>query len=301
MRLSFLGIFDPAGAGYSYAQAISKHTPHEARAFFQHATLPAPDNDGTLGSDDERVWTDAADIVLLHLGDGIYQNNPRLAEALPKVTHYWNDGGPYRDARKTWWESCNGRPMLATMWMIAKEYEATWVPCCVREYVDERSMTWQPEGHPQWPWLMHMATNPGVKNTADLVAVLDEMRKEKSKTLPRYRYVYGKCHRDAMSDLAASDIYFDNMQGYPGVASYEASALGLPVINHFPDEGWRELEAWGCEEPPPWYEAASRDELKALLRGWGVRESAEDRIGWYDRNFHNGLKALRLVRILEGM
>ena len=292
MRIAFFGRFDPAGAGYNYAQAINAHTPHEAKAYYNDTFYAGPVNDGIVADNADAIRD--ADVAICQVTDGPrWMTEKEFASLHEAVTIYWIDGGPFRSRRAEMWHLVEDRPRVATNHDVADEYEAAWTPVCVEGCVETTQRV--PDGALEFQ-VAHPCSDPSVKNSEDLKQVVKHLKSKWS-----LRTFSGLPHAQWIYQMRRVGVVFDHMQGYFGVSSTEATAIGVPVMNGLNARGWEVMRDWGVTDMPPWHIVSTQAQLSMQLNAGFTRWTDDERRGWYEREFSNRIKAERFVAWLEAL
>ena len=126
-------------------------------------------------------------------------------------------------------------------------------------------------------------TRKDLKNTDDLLAVTQQLREE----LPQLDLdvIDDAPHDACLARKQASDLCFDHMQGYYGMASLEALAQGLPTIAGLDDWNIAVIREFFQCDRLPWALARTPEELAAVLRRLVPDAAARREIGAASRTF----------------
>lgn len=148
------------------------------------------------------------------------------------------------------------------------------------------------------PVVLHAPSNPRLKGTAAVDAVLGELAAAGRLT---YRRLDGVRHDQMPDALAAADVVIDQVVlGNPGVLLTEAMAAGRVVVTHLSDgvrTAMRDADPAG--EPPPVIDADPESLRAAVERILDDRDSvaalAAHGPAWAARN-HDGRRAAQVLR-----
>lgn len=216
-----------------------------------------------------------ADVVIFHCGiwdwGGKSQGNDKtfLGIDTHEVDHWkrwadpaksviWLDGSvSVRHQPDLWKKRYEGFRICATNPDVAALYGAEWVPACVAPYVDDGSRS-QPAVDREQRVLVHPYTDVELKGHRHVVNA--------ASTAPRWecRPVQGRAHADCIAEMASSDAVVDHFQGYFGVVSLEATALGRPVLMRVDQLTAQTMARYGWPVPASWLHV----ECEGHLGGW---------------------------------
>jgi hypothetical protein len=109
---------------------------------------------------------------------------------------------------------------------------------------------------------------------------------------------------DSIRERLKCDVQFDHLQGYFGVTSIEAAAVGMPSICYLSPARCKQiLDRFGGDRVP-WLLARDRFGLNAVFttsmqRTDGLRDFGGYARRWYQDHFTNAIKAKQFVEWLE--
>jgi hypothetical protein len=301
MNILHVGWFDPAGAAGHMRSHLGPDRCKIAVAFNTHV---ATDADlfikNTRSLDEVAMWADHIvwHVAVYHATTAKFANSTEpvtvdITDAFKHLAHpdrssIFFDGSTslranfpfYLDKYKDFRHLCSTPDLCEPL-------HALWTPPLIHPDADQARLTLDPL--PTF-CIFHAPTDPSVKNTSELVTAASRSSTAVVSTSmmhnPTLLLLMSKCH-----------AVFDHMQGYFGLTSQEASAIGLPVIvNSQPTH-------LHFSTPPPWIQAHDTDSLTLAfraLRDTKLRlDNARATRAWYRDHFSNDNKLATFLNAIS--
>jgi glycosyltransferase involved in cell wall biosynthesis len=279
-----IAVNDPAGTGIAFCRAVNrlerKHR-HTCRIVtletrYTHAwgkDLHVPDLDAEGLAELERLLK-TSDVLHFHM---TADENLRLGPFLPAdylagkaVVHHEHGHHDFRSDPERFRAKYRalGRKnlLVSTPDLLRMMPEARWQPNLVHET--------EPLFSPvQRPWtgalkVAHSPTRKDLKNTDDLLAVVDELAREGLGL--SLDLIDNVPNHECLARKQQAHVLFDHMQGYYGVSSLEGLSQGLAVIAGLDEWNRAHVAEFAGvsseDEQLPWVVAHGRDELAQRLR-----------------------------------
>lgn len=280
MNILMIAVNDPAGTGIGFCRAVNRLGRHESRIVtletrYTHSwpkDLHLPDLDEAGLSELEGLLKHC-DVLHFHM---TADEHLRLGPFLPAdylsgkaIVHHEHGHHDFRSNPEAFREKYRrlGRRNLLVSTPDLKRMmpEARWQPNLVHQ--DEDALR---PAERQWTGplrLAHSPTRKDLKNTDELLAVVDALRGEGLGL--DLDFIDNVPHAECLARKRTNHALFDHMQGYYGVSSLEGLSQGLAVIAG--------LDAWNlahvaqfagvAEAELPWVLAHDSDSLARVLRG----------------------------------
>jgi hypothetical protein len=280
VKILMIALNDPAGTGIGFCRAVNRLGRHESRMVtletrYTHSwpkDLHVPELD-EAGLAELESLLQGCDVLHFHMtADEHLQLGPFLpADYLPgkAVVHHEHGHHDFRSNPEAFREKYRrlGRRNLLVSTPDLKRMmpEARWQPNLVHQ--DEAVLR---PAERTWTGplkLAHSPTRKDLKNTDELLAVVEALRCEGLDLA--LDFIDNVPHGECLARKRTNHALFDHMQGYYGVSSLEGLSQGLAVIAG--------LDAWnlthvaefaGVEQGAlPWVLAHDSDSLATALRG----------------------------------
>ncbi len=296
MNVVMIAVNDPAGTAIRFAGALNRLSGHFCRVVtletrYNHGwdkDLHLPDLD-EAGLAELEAALRAADVLHFHMtADETLRLGPlALADFLPgKAVVHHHHGHPdfranprkYRDK----YAALGRRNLLvSTPDLLHLLPGARWQP----NLVPEQAPQYRPLEHkPEAPVTVgHAPTRRELKNTDDLLAVLDELAARGARLA--LELIDDAPHADCLRRKRRCHIVFDHMQGYYGMSSLESLAQGVPVVAGIDDWCARHMRDFAGTGALPWITARDRAELRGALALLGADPEARQSAGLASRRF----------------
>jgi glycosyltransferase involved in cell wall biosynthesis len=304
---------DPAGTAINFRHALNRHTGHHCRLitteirynflFEKDLHVPWLKEFGEL----EQVLREA-DLFHFHMGaDEDLSLGPfRVRDFLrgKSVVHHHHGEPPFRENPRRFAEKeikLGRRAIVSTPDLLRGYPEATWVPNPVpldhEDYLPKAEYNGRSE-----LILGHSPTRRELKNTTEFVDVV--RRLQESDCRIRSRIIENTEHRQCLKLKRDCDLFFDHMQGYYGVSSLEALAMGVPTIAGIDDWNRRCIGRFTGQEDIPWVVAQTPEELEKELRSLLSSTALRSRVGrggrkWMEKYWTGRRISEELCRIYE--
>ncbi len=297
MNILMLSINDPAGTAIQFCKALRRHTGHTARLVtletrYTHAwekDLHLPDLGPEGLAEVERLFKQS-DVFHFHMtSDEFTPFGPFLPAdhmAGKIVVHHHHGHDDYRKNpgkyRKKYQERGRRNILVSTPDLLRLFPEARWQPNLVP--VQEEALTPLP-GKPDRPFrLCHSPTRKDLKNTDDLLAVLDGMRGQGGPDV-EFDLIDDVPNVECLARKRRCHALFDHMQGYYGVSSLEGLSQGLAVISGLDEWNASHVARFAGTGDLPWVVARDRAGLKARIEELAADPDLCREIGARGRDF----------------
>ncbi|MBU1039546.1 MAG: glycosyltransferase family 1 protein [Proteobacteria bacterium] len=284
MKILMIAVNDPAGTGIAFCRAVNRlerKSRHSCRIVtletrYTHSwgkDLHVPDLLGPEGGEglaelEELLKT--SDVLHFHMtADEHLRLGPFLpADYLPgkAVVHHEHGHHDFRSDPERFRAKYRalGRTnlLVSTPDLLRMMPEARWQP----NLVPERDPLFRPVER-LWSGglkVAHSPTRKDLKNTDDLLAVVDEL--SRSGLDVRLDLIDNVPNAECLARKQAAHVLFDHMQGYYGVSSLEGLSQGLAVIAGLDEWNRAHVAEFAGTEDLPWVVASNRDELALRLR-----------------------------------
>lgn len=280
MRIVHLGPFDAARTAWHMSQAIRRHAPiHESLTILQSAATPCDIAWETDAARGEELLA-AADVIIFHCGiwdwGGKSQGSDKAFLGIdthevpqwkrwadPSRAVIWLDGSTaVRHEPNKWRERYQGYRICATNPDVADMYGAEWVPACVAPDVDLGRLS-RPAVDRDKRILVHPYTDVELKGHRHVVNAVSGHPKWEC------RPVQGRAHLDCIAEMVVGDCVVDHFQGYFGVVTLEATALGRPVLLRIDPLTAQTMARYGWPVPASWIHVESEGRLGYWLAALG--------------------------------
>ncbi len=280
MKILMIAVNDPAGTGIGFCRAVNRLGRHESRIVtletrYTHSwpkDLHVPDLD-EAGLAELEGLLKTSDVLHFHM---TADEHLRLGPFLPAdylsgkaIVHHEHGHHDFRSNPEAFREKYRrlGRKHLLVSTPDLKRMmpEASWQPNLVHQ--DEAVLR---PAERQWTGplkLAHSPTRKDLKNTDELLAVVETLRGEGLDL--ELDFIDNVPHAECLERKRRNHALFDHMQGYYGVSSLEGLSQGLAVIAG--------LDAWNlshvaefsgvAQDRLPWVLAHDSHSLEAALRG----------------------------------
>ena len=304
MKFLHVGDFDCAGVAWHHRCALIGQG-HECRTIFKRPTYVGHRADHWLGeahpgfTDATAIeWLDWADRVFVHVGyevDFARTDTHEVKELLPyqnKMILWANGSYGVRRCRDEYRQRYAAFRGVATNHDVAAGLNFTWMPACIEDMADAGQRMWVYEESVE-KTLGHPWSDRALKNVDDARAAAEDAHWA-------YHDFMGRPHGLSLRLRSTCRAVFDHWQGYFGLTTMEATAMGQPVVLGANAEAMAALAAWGAPDPP-WRRATNRAELAALLLSWGGPGMADEGAAlrrWHETYFTNAIKIRRFLEWL---
>lgn len=261
---------------------------------------PRPAEIGARAFDEIRDLIRAADVIHFHiLADDELRIGPlRVGDhvrASAEIVHHHHGHPDFRahpQRYRTKYAVLGRRSLVSTPDLLRLLPEATWIPNCVpvdeplyrpfRRHAARREVV-----------LAHSPTRRDLKNTAELVEIVERLRGE---SLPlALDLLENLRHVTCLERKRRADLVFDHMQGYFGMSSLESLAQGIPTLAGI--DTWNAAairEFFGCSAIP-WVVVRDGATLARTLRRLAAHPRERAEIGDQSRNFMKSVWTERRV------
>ena len=277
MKVLMLSINDPAGTAIQFCKALRRHFGIDARLCtmetrYTHAwekDLHLPDLD-QAGLDELGELFRTADILHFHMtSDEFTRFGPYLPAdhlAGKVIVHHHHGHDDYRKDpdkyRRKYLERGRKNILVSTPDLLRLFPEARWQPNLVP--VDEPLLRPDPS-RPERPFrLCHSPTRKDLKNTEELLAVVDRLRAEGLGL--EFDLIDDVPNAECLRRKRACHAVFDHMQGYYGVSSLEGMSQGLAVLAGLNDWCLGHVREFSGRQDLPWVLVRDGAELERALR-----------------------------------
>ncbi|PKN06924.1 MAG: hypothetical protein CVU73_13825 [Deltaproteobacteria bacterium HGW-Deltaproteobacteria-8] len=280
MKILMIAVNDPAGTGIAFCRAVNRlerDDRHSCRLVtletrYTHSwgkDLHVPDLDEAGLAELERLLK-TSDVLHFHM---TADEHLRLGPFLPAdflagkaVVHHEHGHHDFRSDperfRAKYRALGRNNLLVSTPDLLRMMPEARWQP----NLVHEQEALFRPAER-QWFGPLNIAHSPtrkDLKNTDDLLAVVDEL--SRSGLDLRLDLIDNVPNAECLARKQAAHVLFDHMQGYYGVSSLEGLSQGLAVIAGLDAWNRQHVAEFSGTEDLPWVVARNRDELAARLR-----------------------------------
>lgn len=275
-----IAVNDPAGTGIAFCRAVNRlerDNRHSCRLVtletrYTHSwgkDLHVPDLDEAGLAELEQLLK-TSDVLHFHM---TADEHLRLGPFLPAdylagkaVVHHEHGHHDFRSDPERFRAKYRalGRKnlLVSTPDLLRMMPEARWQPNLVHE---QEALFRPAERHWSGPLnIAHSPTRKDLKNTDDLLAVVDEL--SRSGLELRLDLIDNVPNAECLARKQAAHVLFDHMQGYYGVSSLEGLSQGLAVIAGLDEWNRQHVAEFSGTENLPWVVARNRDELAARLR-----------------------------------
>ncbi len=313
MHILMVAVNDPAGTGILFSRALNRHTEHSCRLVtlesrYNHAWetdlhLPLC---GPREIDELEGLLLESNVFHFHMtADEHLRLGPFLVADYIKgkaIVHHHHGHPDFRGNPLKYQEKYRrlGRRnlLVSTPDLLRLLPEATWQPNLVSVH-EER---YTPEYRESMDWdgplrLTHSPTRRDLKNTDDLMRVVDELRR--SGAAVELDMIDNVPHWECLERKKASHACFDHMQGYFGMSSLESLSLGLATIAGVDDWSREHAANMAGTDDLPWVVARNagelRERLAAICREPRLRREAGEKARkfmvehWSDQRWAEGL------------
>jgi hypothetical protein len=281
MNILMIAVNDPAGTGIGFCRAVNRLGRHHSRIVtletrYTHSwakDLHVPDLD-EAGLAELECLLKTCDVLHFHM---TADENLRLGPFLPAdyltgkaIVHHEHGHHEFRSDPERFrakYRALRRKSLLVSTPDLKRLMpEACWQPNLVHQN--------EPLLRPlerDWSGVLRLAHSPtrkDLKNTAELLAVMQEQRAAGLSL--ELDLIDNVPHLECLARKREAHVLFDHMQGYYGVSSLEGLSQGLAVIAGLDD--WNRAhvaEFAGVPDAPetlPWVLAHNPEELAARLR-----------------------------------
>lgn len=297
-----IAVNDPAGTGIAFCRAVNRlerKNRHSCRIVtletrYTHSwgkDLHLPDLDGEGLAELEQLLQ-TSDVLHFHM---TADEHLRLGPFLPAdylsgkaVVHHEHGHHDFRSDPERFRAKYRalGRKnlLVSTPDLLRMMPEARWQP----NLVPEQDPLLRPVER-RWTGALRVAHSPtrkDLKNTDDLLAVVDEL--SRSGLELGLDLIDNVPNAECLARKQAAHVLFDHMQGYYGVSSLEGLSQGLAVIAGLDEWNRAHVAQFAGTDILPWVVARNREEL-ALRLGELARDLPRCReIGAASRRFVEG-------------
>ena len=279
MNILMIAVNDPAGTGIAFCRAVNRLGRHSCRIVtletrYTHSwpkDIHVPDLDSAGLAELERLLK-TSDVLHFHM---TADETLRLGPFLPAdyltgkaVVHHEHGHHDFRSDPEHFrakYRSLGRKHLLVSTPDLQRMMpEARWQPNLVHhndELLRPAMRDWSGALK-----VAHSPTRKDLKNTDDLLAVVEQIRLEAPGL--ELDLIDNVPHSQCLARKREAHVLFDHMQGYYGVSSLEGLSQGLAVIAG--------LNAWNCafvagfagvpEAALPWVLAESSEDLARCLR-----------------------------------
>ncbi|WP_028586785.1 hypothetical protein [Desulfocurvus vexinensis] len=296
MNILMIAVNDPAGTASGLADALNRLTAHRCRVAtletrYNHGwrkDLHLPDLD-EAGLAELEAALRGADVFHFHM---TADEHLRLGPFLPadflrgKLVVHHHHGHPDFRAHPEKYRARYARRgrrnlLVSTPDLLRLLPEARWQPNAVPEHAP----AYRPPARrpPEPPRVAHAPTRKELKNTADLLAVVAELRADGLDL--ELELIDDAPHAECLRRKARCHMAFDHMQGYYGMSSLESLAQGVPVVAGLDDWCAGHMRAFAGRAELPWIVARDRSELRAALARLARDPEAREAAGRAARRF----------------
>lgn len=328
MNVVMIAINDPAGTAIGFCNALNRYTNVRTRLityeirynFMFQKDLHVP----WLESFDEvEEVLRNSDVIHFHMTANEYLRvGPlHLQDYIGgKLLVHHHHGEPlFRANPREFAESeiAQGRPALVSTPDLHKMYpEATYLP----NLVPQNDASYLPVDRGallnDYFVVSHSPTRKDLKNTDTFIETCERL----SSRLKYFKYkiIEMTAHLECLRKKRDSSVFFDHMQGYYGVSSLEALAMGIPTIAGLDEWNQEEIRRFAGTDELPWVIARNPEMLEEVLTmlysdekmwktcsaaarrfiedHWSDRKIAERLANFYSRSF----KAVGLSSVSSG-
>jgi len=279
VNILMIAVNDPAGTGIGFCRAVNRLGRHRCRIVtletrYTHSwtkDLHVPDL-GEEGLAELERLLKTSDVFHFHM---TADENLKLGPFLPAdhlsgkaIVHHEHGHHDFRSDPERFRAKYRalGRTSLLVstpdLWRMMPE--ARWQPNLVHQ--DEEPLR---PARRDWTGplkVAHSPTRKDLKNTAELLAVVDTVRAMGCAV--DLDLIDNVPHAECLARKRAAHVLFDHMQGYYGVSSLEGLSQGLAVIAGLDDWNLAQVADFAgvAQEALPWVLARSPQELEARLR-----------------------------------
>lgn len=306
MQVLMLAINDPAGTAIQFCKALRRHADVDARLCtletrYTHSwekDLHVPDL-GPEGIAELGGLLRTADILHFHMtSDEFTAFGPYLPAdflAGKTVVHHHHGHHDFRSNpekfRAKYRERGRTNLLVSTPDLLRLLPEARWLPNLVP--LDESLLRPDPD-RPERPFrLCHSPTRKDLKNTDELLAVLERLRADGLDL--DFDLIDDVPNAECLRRKRVCHAVFDHMQGYYGVSSLEGLSQGLAVIAGLDDWCRGHVADFAGTDDLPWVVAHDGVELEAALRRLAVDPELRRELGRKGREFMEQRWSDRLV------
>ncbi len=272
-----IAVNDPAGTGIAFCRAVNRQGRHHCRLAtletrYTHAwgkDIHLPDLDAQGLAELEQLLK-TGDVLHFHM---TADEHVRLGPFLPAdylagkaVVHHEHGHHDFRSDPERFRAKYRalGRKnlLVSTPDLLRLMPEARWQP----NLVPEAEPLFRPVAR-EWSGPLRVAHSPtrkDLKNTDDLLAVVDELAQ--SGVDVRLDLIDDVPNYECLARKQQAHVLFDHMQGYYGVSSLEGLSQGLAVIAGLDEWNRAHVAEFAGTRELPWVLAHGRDELALRLR-----------------------------------
>jgi hypothetical protein len=277
MNIVMITTNDPAGTAIGFTNAINRYTQHNCRLittetrynFLFAKDLHVP-HLGPEGFEEIDRLLSGADILHFHLlTDESIQLGPLQVKDYingKKILHHHHGHPHFRAHPQLYREKyrrLNRKALVSTPDLLRLLPEAQWQP----NLVPIQDALYRPGPGPgNGSVLVGQApTRKDLKNTDDLIRVMDRLQRRLSHLNPRLDIIENCLHQECLKRKSRCQVIFDHMQGYYGVSSLESLSQGKPVVAGLDDwnRGW--ISDFSGAERLPWVIARNPQQLESRL------------------------------------
>ena len=288
---------DPAGMGIALTQAINQHAPHRCRLvttttrynFNFKQDLHTPDLDAE-GFEEIVDLLEKADIIHFHiLADENIELGPIKAKDHIKgktLLHHHHGHPDFRSNPEKYrqkYRRLKRKVLVSTPDLLTLLPGATWQPNLVPVY----DALYLPQAVPinGKISICQSATRKDIKNTADLVSVVSELRPQMNPPFLAVTVIENTDHMTCLNMKNRCQIAFDHMQGYYGVSSLESLSQGKAVIAGLDEWNRFCIRDFAGTAQLPWIICRNRTDLKRAIRKLHAEPDRIAAIGHASRAF----------------
>lgn len=278
MKIVMISENDPAGMGITFTKAINDCTEHSCRLittatrynFEFEKDLHVPDFLGDEWDEVDQLLRET-DIIHFHiLADEHLPFGPlKIKDYISgkRILHHHHGHPDFRNNPQKYrekYKQLKRKAIVSTPDLLKLMPEAGWQPNLVpineEAYLPPKG--WQPA---EILKVAHSPTRKDLKNTADLIGVVDGLNEQYRKQVIRLEIIENCKHRECLRRKKDADIVFDHMQGYYGVSSLESLSQGKPVIAGIDEWNRTHIEKFTNYPKLPWIVADNKAALFAVL------------------------------------
>lgn len=273
MKILMIAINDPAGTAIAFSNAINKYTTHTCRLltreirynFMFEKDLHFPlfsskDNDEIV------QLLEDSDVIHFHMTADEFTEfgDINISEYIKgKILVHHHHGHPdFRSDPQKYKKKYKDRErkniLVSTPDLLKLLPEAKWLPNIVP--INDNLYLPLPDPIAQKIVISHAPTRRDLKNTADLEAIFNDLKKTSNIPIELH-LIENVQHKECLEMKRHSHIIFDHMQGYYGVSSLESLSQGKPVIAGLDEWNIKYIKEFTGADALPWQIARDYESL----------------------------------------